>query len=59
MSARTSYRAKPKKRPNRYNPNKPDWNEVHLPAYMRPGNTIANDLMQALGFTSLLNQKAS
>lgn len=33
MARHQCHRGKPKKRPNRYNPNKPDWNAVHRPSY--------------------------
>lgn len=31
MGRRQSHRSKPKKRPNRYNPNAPDYQAVHSP----------------------------
>jgi hypothetical protein len=33
---RSSYRSKPKKAANRYDPNNPVYAEVHSPTYLRP-----------------------
>ena len=35
MARRQSIRRKPKKEPNRYDPNNPDWCKVHLPMFMQ------------------------
>lgn len=34
MARHKSYRGKPKKRPNRYDPNSPNWLAVHYPGYV-------------------------
>ncbi len=39
MARRQSLRTKPKKKPNRYNPNRPDYFAVHYPGLQAPNLT--------------------